>query len=538
MAVGDSLLFTARGDFGATDVTVEVIEPKTRDGNAVVDTQLTATSSGDFGPGAELRFFAQLPDGTFESRTTLAAFAGDSFTPDVEFSQDLDRDTFTIGITAAPFGEPIPTTVPDGQTLSVDIDTTGITQPPEPVEPQPVALELTVLDNVLQPDEQSAVTATVTRDDGTTADVTDQVSVTATDTAILNIVGSATVEAVSSGETTVTATLEADGQTFTDTAAVTVNPPEVVPEQPQQPPGVNEFVIPLSVFNASPLFDGLQDVSFTVPQISSISTAVADNTADLTDIEDTVDNSVDSIDIPEAPSLAAIGTEVDTAISTANIPTLSDITGSVSTQLTGLETRLGLPELPDEADIASLVQSAESGVSDVTAAVDTTVDSTIDTADNAFESVQRNVQDSFNTGIETVQGEITTAQTTLDEIQGNAAEFDGVTLPGLQDNVDSITTDLLGDVADIPTAIDNRVTTLEEDLGISGDGELAFPTVDEFVSSVQDELIPTVTAADGTEVGLLDATPRFISIALEDFLQEALSTDTLQRAQERAQEAE
>jgi len=64
MAVGDSLLFTARGDFGATDVTVEVIEPKTRDGNAVVDTQLTATSSGDFGPGAELRFFAQLPDGS------------------------------------------------------------------------------------------------------------------------------------------------------------------------------------------------------------------------------------------------------------------------------------------------------------------------------------------------------------------------------------------------------------------------------------------------------------------------------------------
>jgi len=111
-------------------------------------------------------------------------------------------------------------------------------------------------------------------------------------------------------------------------------------------------------------------------------------------------------------------------------------------------------------------------------------------------------------------------------------------LPGLQDSVDSITTDLLGDVADIPTAIDNRVTPLEESLGLTEDTELVFPTVDEFVSSVQDELIPTVEAADGTEVGLLDATPRFISIALEDFLADALSPETKQRARERAQEGQ
>jgi len=326
--------------------------------------------------------------------------------------------------------------------------------------------------------------------------------------------------------------------TVTDTAAVTVNPPEVTPEQPQQPSGVSEFIIPLSFFNASPLFDGLEDVSFTVPQISGITEAVAENTADLTDIEDTVDSAVDSIDIPEPPSLSDIGGEVDTALTEAGLPSLSDISQSVNTRVLTLETKLGLPSLPDDEDIVSLLDSAESGVSDVTTAVDTTVSDTIDTADNAFESVQGNLQADINAVQTALQQDVTAAQTTLDEIQGTAADFEGVTLPGLQDSVDSITTDLLGEVPDIPTAIDNRVTALEEDLGISGDSELVFPTVDEFVSSVQDELIPTVTAADGTEVGLLDATPRFISIALEDFLAEALSAETQQRARERAQEGQ
>jgi hypothetical protein len=397
---------------------------------------------------------------------------------------------------------------------------------PEPVEPEPVALDFTVFDSVLQPDEQSAVSARAIFADGTDRLVSTQIGLSATDTSILNIADGDTVEAVSSGETTVTATFESEGETVTDTAAVTVNPPEVVPEQPQQPPGVNEFVIPLSFFNASPLFDGLEDVSFTVPQISGITEAVAENTADLTDIEDTVDSAVDSIDIPEPPSLSDIGGEVDTALTEAGLPSLSDISGSVDTRVLTLETKLGLPSLPDDEDIVSLLDSAESGVSDVTTAVDTTVSDTIDTADNAFESVQGNLQAELSTVQTALQEDVTAAQTTLDQIQGTAAEFEGVTLPGLQDSVDSITGDLLGEVADIPTAIDNRVTPLEESLGLTEDTELAFPTVDEFVSSVQDELIPTVTAADGTEVGLLDATPRFISIALEDFLQEALSEDT------------
>jgi hypothetical protein len=538
MAVGDSLVFPVRGDDGETDITVKLTEPTRRDGNVVVRFDFTATAGRDFGQVTRARFFAQLPDGTFESRNTVAAAPGASFKPDVEFTQDLDRDSFTIGVTVSAFDETPPTTVPDGQTLSVPADAVPPIESPEPVEPQLDSFDLDLVQPVLDPDEQTAVQATLTRADNTTADVTPDVALSVRDTSVARVVDGSFVEAVSFGETTVTATLERDGQTFTDIAAVTVNPPEVTPEQPQQPPDVDEFVIPLSFFNASPLFDGLQDVSFTVPQIGSIRTAVATNSPNLTDIETTVDTAVGNIDIPEPPSLSDIETEVDTAIRTANIPTLSEIIGSLDTRVQTLETRLGLPDLPDETDIASLVQSAESGVSDVTAAVDTTVDSTIETADNAFESVQSNLQADINAVQTALQEDVTAAQTTLDEIQGTAAEFDGVTLPGLQDSVDSITGDLLGEVPDIPTAIDNRVTALEEDLGISGDGELVFPTVDEFVSSVQDELIPTVTAADGTEVGLLDATPRFISIALEDFLQDALSADTKQRARERAQEGQ
>jgi len=243
-------------------------------------------------------------------------------------------------------------------------------------------------------------------------------------------------------------------------------------------------------------------------------------------------------EFPDVPSVTDIRVELLAGEPFSTAPTVSQLRDETQAAVDPITTQIDGSILPEGVTVTSLLQDAESTVSDLQTTLDTTVDSSIETADNAFESVQSNLQDSFDTGIETVQGEITTAQTTLDEIQGTAAEFEGVTLPGLQDSVDSITGDLLGEVPDIPTAIDNRVTSLEESLGLTEDTELVFPTVDDFVSSVQDELIPTVTATDGTEVGLLDATPRFISIALEDFLDDALSAATKQRVRERAQEGQ
>jgi hypothetical protein len=288
----------------------------------------------------------------------------------------------------------------------------------------------------------------------------------------------------------------------------------------------------LSLFNASPLFEGIQDVNLTVPQIGGIETAVSQNSPNLTDIETQVDEAVGRIEFPDVPSLSDIGGEVDTALTTANVPSLGDVTRSVRTELVGLERTLGLPSLPSESDLASLVDSAESGVSDLTTAVDTTVDSTIDTADNAFESVQSNLQDSFDTATETITGEVQTAVDTLDEIQGNVSDFDGVTLPDIDSTIDG----LLEDAETIDAAIDSRVSDVEQSLGLTEDSpstasQLGLPTLSDITESVIAEIEAQIIP-EADDVLLTDDVPRFLTITIEDFLQQTLSAETKQRLQE------
>jgi len=131
MAVGDSLLFTVRGQFGETDATVTAVEPTLRDGSVVVAPEVELTGTGQLAPGVIFRFFRQESDGSFAPQFTVTEFAGNSFTPDIEFTDDLDREQFTIGVTVAQFEETPPTSVPSGNTLSVSLNR-------QPTDPDPI----------------------------------------------------------------------------------------------------------------------------------------------------------------------------------------------------------------------------------------------------------------------------------------------------------------------------------------------------------------------------------------------------------------
>jgi hypothetical protein len=133
MAVGDSVLFTIRGEFGETDATVTAVEPTIRDGSIVVSPEVELTGSGQLAPGVIFRFFRQESDGSFTPQFTVTEFAGNSFTPDIQFTDDLDREQFTIGVTAAQIDDTPPTSVPSGNTLSVSLNR-GPTDP-DPIPP-------------------------------------------------------------------------------------------------------------------------------------------------------------------------------------------------------------------------------------------------------------------------------------------------------------------------------------------------------------------------------------------------------------------
>jgi len=109
-----------------------------------------------------------------------------------------------------------------------------------------------------------------------------------------------------------------------------------------------------------------------------------------------------------------------------------------------------------------------------------------------------------------------------------------ITIPQVQDITGAVT-DALPTFGQVNRIVSREVgsITIPEPPSVGSIAQEVLDTLDEAgVPSLTE-----VTATINAELRGLDP-PRFFAIAIENFLQEALSTDTLQRAQERAQEAE
>jgi len=131
MAVGDSLIFTRRRNFGETDIRVTATEPEFRGGRVVVSPEVDVIEARGFGPPADIQFFKQNADGSFTAVYAIKRFPGRTFTPDIGFTEDLRREQFTIGVTASDTLETPPTSVPSGNTLSVSLNR-------QPTDPDPI----------------------------------------------------------------------------------------------------------------------------------------------------------------------------------------------------------------------------------------------------------------------------------------------------------------------------------------------------------------------------------------------------------------
>jgi len=122
MAVGDTLLFTLRSDLGETDVVITATRPEVRDGAVVMSPEVEVIGQRGIGPPANLRLHKQEVDGRFESAYTIKEFPGRSFTPDVVFTDNLDREQFTVGFSIAQGDQTPPPDVTPGNSLSARLD--------------------------------------------------------------------------------------------------------------------------------------------------------------------------------------------------------------------------------------------------------------------------------------------------------------------------------------------------------------------------------------------------------------------------------
>jgi hypothetical protein len=251
------------------------------------------------------------------------------------------------------------------------------------------------------------------------------------DTSVATVSSVGTVFAQGVGTADITVTVSTVDGPVSDTEEVTVERSEQPVTVPGQPSDASLVRFPFSIFNAIPGIEEAEDFLVTIPQRE--------------DIKDVLNNVVPSAQDNARAVTFDIFQELTSGEPFESIPTLRQLRTETSNAVDPVQTAVGGDILPEGVSIASLLQDAESTVSDLQTTLDTTVDATIDDVDNVFESVQSNLQSELSAVQRAVKNDVAAAQTTLDEIQGTAADFDGVTLPGLQDSVDSITGDLLGE---------------------------------------------------------------------------------------------
>jgi len=400
-------------------------------------------------------------------------------------------------------GDDDPTFGDGGASSGDDSDATEPTQPeqpeqpeeePEEPEPDPDAFQnlfVDIADSTIRVDAETPLDISARTVGGEFVPVDAPLSVESENRDVATVGGTDTVVGTGVGETDIVATVQGvDGLLEADDS-VTVEQRAVTVEQPQQPSDAAEVILPFSVFNAIPNVRKARDIRITIPQVQDITGAVTDALPTFGQVNRIVSREVNSITIPEPPSVGSIAQEVLDTLDAAGVPSLTEVTATINAELRGLD-------IPSVDEITAPIDET---ISDVQQDINSSIDGLLTDIDQSIASVDRFIQDG------------------IDGIQSGVAD--------VQDGIDTALEDIESGFTDIQDSIDEIAES------IPSKDEIVSDTTDAVITGIEEDIIPTQEG-----VLLTDDPPRFFAIAIENFLQEALSADTLQRAQERAQEAE
>jgi len=314
------------------------------------------------------------------------------------------------------------------------------------------------------------------------------------DTSVATVTDVGTVFAQGIGTADITASVDTPDGTVSDSEEVTVEQSEQPVTVPGQPSDASRVRFPFSIFNAIPGIEEAEDFVVTIPQLTDIGNTVDSVVPSLQQIATAVDAEItfpEFPDIPEPPSLGDIGNTVFTTLNVFGVPTLTEVTATVNAELRGLND-VAAGDILDPVDdtIDTLQDDVEGFIDDTEQVLDASINATeavIDDTLSGIDSAVGDVQDSIDTALEDIDSGFSDVLDTLTEVQES--------IPSLEDIV-----------ADTTDAV---ITAIEED-----------------IIPVQEGIL------------LTDDPPRFFAIAIENFLDDALSADTKQRARERAQEGQ
>jgi hypothetical protein len=368
----------------------------------------------------------------------------------------------------------------------------------------------------LTPGEERTLVIKGVAANGETFALTDGLSFTSSNPGVVTVSDDGRLEAFGRGSAAVTATFDGGIGEPSITENFTVEPPDegqpeepgpgpgpapapeepepINPELPQLNPEPGVYVLPFSVLNAAPFLQGVPDVTIRIPTELSIERIVDRVTLSQSEAETAARDGVDIPEFPDVPSAFDIFDELTSGEPFNSVPTLQELRTETQAAVDSID----IPEPPAVEDITDPVDSTidalqgdlESFIDDTEAFLDESISATeavLDDTLSGIDSAVGDVQDSIDTALEDIDSGFSDVQDTLTEVQES--------IPSLEDIV-----------ADTTAAV---------------------------ITEIEAQIIPTQEG-----VLLTDDPPRFFAIAIENFLDEALSADTKQRARERAQEAQ
>jgi hypothetical protein len=395
-------------------------------------------------------------------------------------------------------------------------DGTAPSLQPEAVEAGIESLRMEPGGATLTPGEERTLVIEGITADGTTFPLTDGLSFTSSNPGVVTVSADGRLEAFGRGSAAVTATFDGGIGEPSITENFTVEPPDegqpeepgpgpgpapapeepepINPELPNLNPEPGVYVLPFSVLNAAPFLQGVPDVTIRIPTELSIESIVDRVTLSQSEAEAAARDGVDVPEPADPPAEDDIFAEFTDGEPFNSVPTLEELRTETQDAVDSID----IPEPPAveditdpvdstidalQEDLESFIDDTETFLDDSISATEAVIDDTLDGIDSAV----GDVQDSIDTALADIDSGFSDVQDTLAETQES--------IPSLEDIV-----------ADTTAAV---------------------------ITEIEAQIIPTQEG-----VLLTDDPPRFFAIAIENFLDEALSAATKQRARERAQEGQ
>jgi len=269
---------------------------------------------------------------------------------------------------------------------------------------------------------------------------------------------------------------------------------------------VDTVTIPLSGLNEIPGVDGIQDVTFDIPQVGDIVDAVVENTIEPIDVGRAVVNEVRAGNLPSPDDVAD---EIDRAIDSI-VDNLEQSVADLQAELeTFIDSSLGILE----EDVQNLRDAVAADVEEIVGTVSAEFDSLASLVEDRVLPAVDGVEDALTDELADVRSNVETA------IEESTEDLDEA-VQGVSGALASLG-DALGDVRDdVETLVANVETTLDrlpEDFETAvGEGVTAVePTVDE--SGLFSEPVAFVSGVirEGLDAAVDDETAQSLSDAVE-----------------------